>query len=162
MDLISPKLHLEEMAKYLRGLTAFAEGPGLVSNNHGTPHHHLEPSSTVSNGICWFWPPWTLDMHMEHIGHAGRTITPFKKNKILHLQILGLKCCSVAEPLWAVFETVDPTHRTTKTKVLQSCDLQSIQTNKHTYYIVMLLKIAFINIKLPFIVSKVDCISLIP
>lgn len=104
----------------------------MVSNNHGTLHRHLEPSSRVSNGIFWFWPPWTLGMHMEHIRHAGRTITPFKTNKILHLQILGLKCCSVAEPLLGVFETVDPTHRTIKTKVLQSYELQSTQTNKQT------------------------------
>lgn len=69
---------------------------------------------------------------MEHIRHAGRTITPFKTNKILHLQILGLKCCSVAEPLLGVFETVDPTHRTIQTKVLQSYELQSTQTNKQT------------------------------
>lgn len=33
--------------------------------------------------------------------------------------------------------------------------------NKHKY-LVMALKIAFINIKLPFIVTKVGCISLIP
>lgn len=104
----------------------------MVSNNHGTLHRHLEPSSMVSNGIFWFWPPWTLGMHTEHIRHAGRTITPFKTNTISHLQILGLKCCSVAEPLLGVFETVDPTHRTIKTKVLQSYELQSTQTNKQT------------------------------
>lgn len=97
---------------------------------------------------------------MEHIRHAGRTITPFKMNKILHLQILGLKCCSVAEPLLGVFETVDPTHRSIKTKVLQSYELQSTQASKHTQCLVMFLKTAFTNIKLPFIVTKISCISL--
>lgn len=131
MDLISPKLYVEEMAYLQR-----AQGLGLVSSNHVTPHFHLE---LQFQGYLMLSSGFGLHGHAHgtHMDMQAKQSHLHKKNKTLQLQYWALKCCSVVEPLSVVFEIVSSTHRTTKTKMLQShCTyieyLQSTQTNEET------------------------------
>lgn len=105
------------MAWWLRALAALAESPGLGPSTHMESHNHLQPQF---QGIrC----PLLASMgirhaHGTHIDTQAKLSHPQKNNKTSQFHILGLKCCSVVEPLCGVLEIVSSTHRTTKNKML--------------------------------------------
>ena len=98
---------------------SLAEGLGLVSSNHVVAHNYLE---LQFQGIeCCLLVLASMGIrhaHGTHIDTQAKLSHPQKNNKTSQFHILGLKCCSVVEPLCGVLEIVSSTHRTTKNKML--------------------------------------------